>query len=152
VISFAEKIDAAAGAGMPDMSLPALLRDTEDAQAAAAMLVTVLGSHRHLGVTEKHIQASVGRVLSHFGFAFRREYPLSVHDRPDFLVEGSVVIEVKMRASRSAVLMQLGRYAAHHEVTALILASPRYTAVAGLPDRIHGKPVEGLQLPGAGLA
>jgi hypothetical protein len=152
VITSAEKTDAAAGAGMPDMSLPALLRDTEDAQAAAAMLVTVLGSHRHLGVTEKHIQESVGRVLSHFGFAFRREYPLSDHDRPDFLVDGSVVIEVKMRASRSAVLMQLGRYAAHHEVTALILASPRYTAVAGLPDRIHGKPVEGLQLPGAGLA
>lgn len=127
--------------------------DTADTDAAvlAADVVTVLGAHRHRGVNEKQIQDSVQRVLAAAGLAFSREHVLSAQDRPDFLVDGGVVVEVKMKASRSMVLMQLGRYASHDQVTALVLASPRLTVVSGMPDSIHGKPVRVVQLPGVGL-
>lgn len=114
--------------------------------------IAALGSHRHRGVGEKQIQDSVERVLAHAGLEFVRECVLSPADRPDFLLTGGVVVEVKMKAPRSPVLMQLGRYATHEQVSALVLASPSYTVVAGLPDRIHGKPLTGVQLPGGGLA
>jgi hypothetical protein len=111
-------------------------------------VVSALGAYRHRGVNEAQIQHSVGCVLAQRGFVFERERVLSPHDRPDFLVAGGVVVEVKMKVSRSAVLMQLGRYAGHECVAAVVLASPRYTVVAGLPERIHGRPVVGVQLPG----
>lgn len=114
-------------------------------------LVSTLSGYRHRGANERHIQDSVERVLTHGGWKFRREHFLSAHDRPDFLVEGGIVIEVKMKASRSFVLMQLGRYAAHSEVSALVLASPRFTVVAGLPEMLYGKSLAGVHLPGVGL-
>lgn len=114
-------------------------------------LVHTLNRYRHRGANEKDIQASVERVLAHCGWKFHREHSLSAHDRPDFLVEDGIVLEVKMKASRSFVLMQLGRYAVHSEVAALVLASPRYTVVAGLPKTLYGKPLAGVHLPGVGL-
>lgn len=123
-----------------------------NAAVLAADVVTALGTHRHRGGNEKQIQDSVERVLAAAGLVFSREHALSAQDRPDFLVDGGVVVEVKMRASRSMVLMQLGRYASHDQVAALVLASPRLTVVSGMPDSIHGKPVRVVQLPGVGLA
>lgn len=123
-------------------------------RAAAAIdeVVDALAGYRHRGATERHIQDSVERVLAHRGWAYHREHALSAHDRPDFfLVDSGVVIEVKMKASRSFVLMQLGRYAVHDEVSALVLASPRCTVVAGLPAALYRKPLTGVQLPGVGL-
>lgn len=114
-------------------------------------LVQTLNGYRHRGVNEKDIQASVERVLAHGGWKFQREHSLSAHDRPDFFVEGGIVVEVKMKASRSFVLMQLGRYAVHSDVRALVLASPRFTVVAGLPQMMYGKPLAGVHLPGVGL-
>ncbi len=115
-------------------------------------LLTALGGHRHRGADERQIQDSIAQLLKHLEIRFDREHPLSALDRPDFFVAASVVIEVKMKAPRTSVLMQLGRYATHEQVSALILASPRFTVVTGLPERIHHKPLYGVALPGVGLA
>lgn len=90
--------------------------------------------------TEKHLQEGVAKILAEAGMAFEREKALSTRDIPDFVVNGSIVIECKMRdkSRKLAVFKQLGRYADHPEVTAIILATD---LSMGLPPEINGKPV-----------
>lgn len=77
-----------------------------------------------------------GFLRSHM-IAFEREVRLSPEDRPDFVVEGRWVIEVKMRrAVRKDILAQIERYAAHDQIDGLILLSNR---AVSLPREIGGK-------------
>ena len=90
--------------------------------------------------TEAATQADLEEVLvAAFGrAAVSREHRLAPGERPDFLIAGGTVIEVKSpRARAAAVLRQLERYAAYDEVEALILASAR---AVNVPARIGGKP------------
>lgn len=90
--------------------------------------------------TEKHLQAGVEEAFIDNGIAFEREKRLSPSDIPDFLVGGGIVVECKLRGKsrKIDVYHQLVRYAAHPEVTAIVLAS---NSVMGLPAEINGKPI-----------
>lgn len=78
-----------------------------------------------------------------------REHRLSGRDRPDFLIDGRIVIEVKGdRHRQPAVLRQLARYAEHRQVEAIILATSR---AMRMPAAIAGKPVCVLNLGRAWL-
>jgi hypothetical protein len=90
--------------------------------------------------TEKHLQAAIESEFVDSGVVFEREKRLSAGDIPDFLVEGGVVVECKLRGKsrKIDVYQQLTRYAAHPEVTAIVLASNN---VMGLPQEIDGKPL-----------
>ncbi len=90
--------------------------------------------------SEKHLQEGVEQAFAANGTVFEREKRLSAKDIPDFLVSGGVVVECKMRnkARKIAVYQQLCRYAAHQEVTAIVLAT---NASMALPPDIDGKPV-----------
>lgn len=58
--------------------------------------------------------------------AISREHRLGPGDRPDFLIDGWIVVEVKGPRHRApAVLRQLGRYADYPEVEAIVLATAR---------------------------
>lgn len=81
--------------------------------------------------------------------AVRREHRLGPADRPDFFLEGGIVIEVKAARQRfPAIHRQLTRYAAHEAVTAMILASNTATI---MPPEINGKPVHVVNLGRAWL-
>lgn len=81
--------------------------------------------------------------------AVSREHRLSGKDRPDFLIDGRIVIEVKgSRHRQPAVLRQLERYAGHAQVEAIILATSR---AMHMPSAIGGKPVWVLNLGKAWL-
>jgi len=122
------------------------------ALGVAEDLVGVLQSHIVRGQRETQIQDGVERVLRvATDYEVVRECRLSAQDRPDFLVDGRVVIEVKMRASGSEVLWQLGRYAAHERVEAIVVASPRFSTLSRIPSMIHGVAVRVVGLSGAGL-
>lgn len=90
--------------------------------------------------SEKHLQAGIETALSESGVKFEREKRLTPQDIPDFLVAGGIVIECKMRnkSRKISVYQQLCRYAAHADVTAIVLAA---NFVMGLPPEINGKPV-----------
>lgn len=78
-----------------------------------------------------------------------REHRLGPGDRPDFLLDGRVVVEVKgSRHQASSVRRQLTRYAAYPEVESLILATSRAMT---MPAAIGGKPVLVLNLGRAWL-
>lgn len=55
-----------------------------------------------------------------------REFVLSRRDRPDFLIDGRIVVEVKGPRHRSPdVIRQLERYASHERVEWIVLATAR---------------------------
>lgn len=122
------------------------------ARSVAEELVAVLGSHIIRGQREIQIQAGVELVLrAATRYEVVRECRLSAQARPDFLVDGRVVVEVKMRAAGSEVLWQLGRYAAHERVEAIVVVSPRFSTLSRIPPVIHGVAVRVVGLAGAGL-
>lgn len=99
--------------------------------------------------TQQDIQDLLNVMLPE-GWTVEREVRLSPADRPDFLIAGRVVVEVKVKRSWSApgVLKQIARYAAHPQITGVVLASNRAMAV---PDRINGKPLRFVPLGRAWL-
>ena len=79
----------------------------------------------------------------------QREFRLSKTDRPDFLVDGRIVVEVKVKGARKMdAYKQLERYAKHERVTHLILATSQSM---NLPSIIGGKPARLLSLGRAWL-
>lgn len=117
----------------------------------AERVVAVLGERIYRASREVELQNGVELVLREAGFSVEREFRLSAQERPDFLVQGCVAVELKMRASGSAVLSQLVRYANHRKVRALVVATPRLSSLSGMPAEILGKPVRVAALPGPGL-
>ncbi len=113
--------------------------------------MAVLGPRVYRAARERDLQDSIEMVLRDNGFGVERECRLSPRDRPDFLVDGCVAVEVKMRASGSAVLSQLVRYAAHGRVQAVVVATPRLSSLSGIPAEILGVAVRMVALPGPGL-
>lgn len=136
------------------MSAPQYLapRTGPDAVAIAEHVVAVLGRRIYRAAREAALQDGIEQVLQEHGFRVDREFRLSRGDRPDFLVDGCVAVEVKMRASGSSVLAQLARYAGHERVKALVVATPRLSSLSGMPAEILGVPVRMVALPGPGLA
>lgn len=101
-------------------------------------LVAVLHTIRPDLSVEKRTQADIATVLNRVGIPFEREKRLTASDIPDFLVDGRLVIEVKLKgAQKMAVYHQLMRYAEHECVQGLILAS---SLSMTLPPEINGKP------------
>lgn len=100
-------------------------------------VATVLRNTRlrvsHEAVLQNDIQAALDRA----GIDYGREHALSQADRPDFMC-GGVVIEAKARYAKRSIYRQLERYAAHAEVTDIVLVSG--TAM-GMPAEINGKPI-----------
>lgn len=110
-----------------------------DIEAHTQRLVALIQCHRFDLSSEKRLQAQIEEVLTANGIAFEREKHLSALDIPDFLVAGGIAVECKLRGARKMdIYRQLCRYAAHAEVTALILAS---NVAMGLPPDIQGKPL-----------
>jgi hypothetical protein len=106
---------------------------------AASDICRVIAATRFDLSTEKAVQVGMAGVLiGAFGeSAVAREKRLSPADIPDFLIAG-VAIEVKIKGQRkSAIWKQLVRYAAHSEVSAVVLVT---NVSMGLPALCNGKP------------
>lgn len=100
--------------------------------------------------TEADLQAGLAGALTDAGFTVEREVRLSAHDRVDLMV-GTVAVEVKVAKGRAAVAnavaSQLARYAAHPEVSALVLVTTTVRHKA-MPAVMNGKPVSVVVLQG----
>lgn len=109
---------------------------------------------------EKQVQNRIEKRLVAAELEFQREFRLDPRDRPgrersqdrpDFFVGGCVAIEVKLKTPRTTVLRQLGRYAEHGQVKAIVLASTSFTTLQGMRVDIHEVPVYPVILRGGGL-
>lgn len=105
-----------------------------------ATIVDVLRTARLRSSSEAQLQLSIAERLGMFEgvFAYKREVRLSLADRIDFLVDGGIGIEAKLKCAKRTIFRQLERYAASDRISALILIAG--TAM-GLPPTIGGKPV-----------
>jgi hypothetical protein len=102
-------------------------------------IVAALAPYRFTSYTERSLQDVIARALETAGIDFRREKPLSVEDRPDFLCEG-VAVEIKIKGSLADVTRQLHRYAQHPSVTSLLLVTTK-AAHTRIAREMNGKPV-----------
>lgn len=107
-------------------------------------IVSVLRAYRFRWADEADLQAGVHGALTASGYNPEREVRLSARDRIDVLV-GTIGIEVKVArpgsvAPAERVTTQLQRYAAHEQITELILVTTtvRHKRV---PDQVGGVPV-----------
>lgn len=105
----------------------------------ARKAVATLRRFRLAQNTERELQSAIADALTQARIPFEREAKLSSRDRPDFLLEQGVALEVKTKGALSSVCTQLTRYAEHDRVTVVVLVSTRRVHVA--PEELAGKPV-----------
>ncbi len=108
-----------------------------------AWVRAVLRGKRFSLQREKKTQQEMAAVFTAAGVPFQREFWLSPADQIDFLVGGTLGIEVKLRGQPSEILLQCERYAAHGRVRALLLVTNERTV---LPTLLCGKPTGLLNL------
>lgn len=113
-----------------------------------ADLARLIGGNRYTTADERDLQDAIAEVLTGADVPFAREVRLSGRDRIDFLA-ARVGVEVKVAGRPTAVLRQLGRYAASGDVDALLLVTTR-TAHRALPDTVGDKPLHVVAIRGAG--
>lgn len=118
----------------------------EDPAAGVAQVVAAIAGGRYTCRREVDFQAAVAAAVEHAGLPAAREVRLSPQDRLDLLC-GTVAIEVKTTGPVAGVLKQLQRYAAHEQVTGLVLATTRVQH-GQLPDTVSGKPLAVVLLRG----
>jgi hypothetical protein len=97
---------------------------------------------------EKCLQQAIAEALDAHGIKHQAEYRLSVTDQVDFLLDGGVAVECKLKGSKRPIFRQLTRYANSAEVSAVLLVT---NTAMGLPETIAGKPAYYLSLGSAWL-
>lgn len=125
---------------MPNRSLKAL-------QATQSFLNALSGARLPLG-DEKQLQAAIAEALDEVGIVYSREHTLGPGDCVDFLVDGKVAVECKLRASKRQIYRQLLRYADSADVECIVLVT---NTAMGLPSEIKGTPAYYFSLGSAWL-
>lgn len=103
-----------------------------------AVLGLLTAMRLDMGVEERAQAQAMSAMVATWGpAAVAREYRLGPGDRPDFMVAGGIVVELKgPRHRQPSVQRQLERYAAHPEVNFVILVTAKGM---GMPAMLHGR-------------
>lgn len=111
-------------------------------------LIATLSSLRFRYVTERDLQDGLETIFQKKEIPFAREVEISSKDRLDFLVDGGIALEVKIKGSLPELVRQITRYARHENIREiLVVGTPRW--IPQVPAAIEGKPVHGLRLLGS---
>lgn len=90
--------------------------------------------------TEKELQEGISQVLSAKKIPFEREFKLGDSGTIDFLICGSIGLEVKTGGTWVGIIRQLMRYASSDIITSIILIS-RKSVFSKVPNILRRKPV-----------
>lgn len=124
-----------------------------DVAACEARLLDVervVGARRYLVASERELGDAVEHALAEAGVEALRERALPGAGRADFYVPPGVVVELKVGGGLGALTRQIGRYAAHPEVGAVLVVSMK-ARHAVMPERLSGKLLRVLTLGVRGL-
>jgi hypothetical protein len=119
------------------------------AAARTALLADTIGRSRYRYASEDDLQEGLAAALVP-AYTVEREVRISDHSRVDLLVDGDLVIEVKVAGTADALLRQVTRYAASPRVAGLVAVTTRVRHLA-LPDTVGGKPLVTVSLTGSAL-
>lgn len=135
---------------MSENSAPATLKtgDPHEAHLVLSHLTRCLGSYLYRYGSEIQLHESLAKVLDDAGHKHTREFVLDARNRADFLVEGGIVLEVKVDGTLSEALRQVDRYINLEQVKGVILASTQRWADTPMADRPawKGKPFAMIRL------
>lgn len=106
----------------------------------APEIAALLGAARFQFSSEDDLQRGIDGLLKSKGLSSQREVVLGPHDRVDFLLDGGIGIEVKVRGNASDLGAQVERYMESARVESVIVVTSRMTHLA-LPETISGKRV-----------
>lgn len=100
-------------------------------------VLKILYSHRFPLAVEKETQAAIEQKLVDNGIIeYSREHKLDEQNIPDFFIDGSIAVEVKIKGNAKQIYRQCERYCQFEEVKKLILVTNRSM---GFPEKINGK-------------
>ena len=111
----------------------------EDVTTNMRRLVRLIEEAHLQATSELVLQDGLEHLFSTHGIKHVREHSLSRQDRVDFMI-GNIACEVKIGGGVNPLQRQLGRYAEHEEVEAILLVTtlPR---LAKVPCELDGKRV-----------
>lgn len=89
---------------------------------------------------EKALQDALETLFRENFSTVERELHLGPGDVVDFLLDGSVAVEVKVDGSPMALTRQIQRYAEHKRVEAVVVVTTR-AKHRSVPNKLRGKPV-----------
>jgi hypothetical protein len=106
----------------------------------ATELAELISQYQFNFIDEKDIQRGLFLVFQNHDIKQSREKFISECDRPDFLMEGGIAIEVKTGGTLNQLTRQIHRYAQHEAIREIIVVTP-CAKLTRLPREISGKPV-----------
>jgi hypothetical protein len=125
---------------------------TADAGPAADPRLLAAAIHRQRGAlwftSEAQLQTALADLLAAEGYQAAGQVRLGPGERLDFLVGGGIAVELKVAGPPDALERQITRYAAHDQVTAIVIVTTR-ARHQGMPEQVGGKPVFVVYLGGA---
>lgn len=121
---------------------------TSAAILRAEQIASVLKACRFRFSNEAQLQEAIEQALHARGILARREVVLAPGDRVDFVADGDIALEVKIKGAFTSVAEQLQRYAASPTIACVLLATTRRQLLA-MPDTFHDKPVRCVLLKAA---
>lgn len=101
-------------------------------------IIRLLQSRRFSLSDEKKLQAEIEETLIGAGIEHQREYRLDTSSIIDFMINGSIGTELKVKGSKLNIFRQVERYAGFDEIKQLLLVT---NVPMGMPAEIKGKPV-----------
>lgn len=112
-------------------------------------LIRIIENMKIMVSEESNLQDALARLFDALDLKFEREKTIAPGLRPDFMLSGGVVVEVKIKDSLSALTRQTHAYLGVNTVNAILVVSNK-TRLMRLPKEMRGKPVY-VALAGGGL-
>lgn len=112
------------------------------------LIIEILKSKALPLEVEHDTQAAIAQLLVDHEITFEREKRLSRKDRIDFLIDGGIGIEVKLKGAGTGIFRQCQRYCESTEVSSLVLVTRK---TMGFPRALNGKPCHYVSLGKAWL-
>jgi hypothetical protein len=109
-------------------------------QTSAPQLAELLSGYRFRYDCEKDLQDGIARILTEVGVPFEREVTLGDAGRIDFVVDGRVGVEVKIKGALTAMTIQVHKYTRQDAIEELLIATTR-SQLRRVPDHMNGKRV-----------
>jgi hypothetical protein len=111
-------------------------------------LCSVISRNRYNYSDEIALQDGIEQVLRDDQIAFVREKAATKAERPDFIVDPGIALEVKIKGGTAALIRQIYRYAKLPEINEIVVVTSR-SRLASLPEEIAGKPIRVVTLAGS---
>lgn len=111
-------------------------------------VTSALENKRFRFTSEDDLQQGIEIALTQALIPFEREKVLSSRDRPDFVVDQQIAVEIKIKGTLAQALRQINRYAQHtHIVAILLVGTPAW--LRNVPPTVGGKPIYAMRLTGS---